>query len=288
MMRLGLLLSFCLLFTTPFHLTAQDNSGVLQPLEVSENGRFLVQSDGTPFFYLGDTAWELFHRLSREDAEFYLETRRQQGFTVIQAVALAELNGLLQGNVYDDTPFVETDPTQPLTTPGANPDDAEEYDYWDHVDWIISKAAEKGLYVSLFPTWGDKVYPLWSPGPPIFDAENAQIYGEFIGDRYQEYTNLIWILGGDRDPIVGRRGRSWSVAKGLPGAQGTPALVRQWRCRTTDFQRDRRRVRAWRVLPVLLGCVIVAGVRLQVGMDARCEALGLGDALQKRDELRAV
>src|SRR4030042_4970635 len=56
------------------------------PLKVSENKRFIVHQDGTPFFYLGDTAWELFHRLGREEAEKYLEIRRKQGFTVIQAV----------------------------------------------------------------------------------------------------------------------------------------------------------------------------------------------------------
>src|SRR5829696_3180637 len=38
-------------------------------LKVSENRRFLVKEDGSPFFYLGDTAWELFHRLDREGAE---------------------------------------------------------------------------------------------------------------------------------------------------------------------------------------------------------------------------
>ena len=54
-------------------------------LKVSENKRFIVHEDGTPFFYLGDTAWELFHRLNREEAEKYLEIRRKQGFTVIQA-----------------------------------------------------------------------------------------------------------------------------------------------------------------------------------------------------------
>lgn len=32
-------------------------------LRVSSNNRFLETSDGKPFFWLGDTAWELFHRL---------------------------------------------------------------------------------------------------------------------------------------------------------------------------------------------------------------------------------
>ena len=44
-------------------------------LKVSENHRFLVYEDGRPFFYLGDTAWELFHRLNREEADRYLENR---------------------------------------------------------------------------------------------------------------------------------------------------------------------------------------------------------------------
>jgi len=63
-------------------------------LKVSENKRFLVFDDGTPFYYLGDTGWELFHRLKLDEAEQYLENRRQKGFTVIQAVVLAELDGL--------------------------------------------------------------------------------------------------------------------------------------------------------------------------------------------------
>src|SRR5688572_1782059 len=63
-------------------------------LKVSEDRRFLVHADGTPFLFMGDTAWELFHRLDRDDAARYLETRRRQGFTVIQAVLLAEFDGL--------------------------------------------------------------------------------------------------------------------------------------------------------------------------------------------------
>ena len=63
-------------------------------LKVSENKRFLVTADGRPFFWLGDTAWELFHRPTREEAIRYLRKRAEQRFTVIQAVALAEFDGL--------------------------------------------------------------------------------------------------------------------------------------------------------------------------------------------------
>ena len=48
------------------------------PLKVSENHRFLVKEDGAPFFYLGDTAWELFHRLNREEADRYLDVMQRK------------------------------------------------------------------------------------------------------------------------------------------------------------------------------------------------------------------
>ncbi len=82
-------------------------------LVVSENQRFLVFEDGTPFFYLGDTAWELFHRLDRDQADYYLENRASLGFTVIQADVLAEENGLIDPNPYGEVPLYDLDPARP-------------------------------------------------------------------------------------------------------------------------------------------------------------------------------
>ena len=55
-------------------------------LKLSDNRRYLSYGDGRPFFYLGDTAWALFHRLNRKEADRYLSNRASKGFTVIQAV----------------------------------------------------------------------------------------------------------------------------------------------------------------------------------------------------------
>src|SRR5918999_4864053 len=87
-------------------------------LQVSDNKRFLIRSDGSPFFYLGDTAWELFHRLNREEADRYLEDRARKGFTVIQAVALAELDGHSDPNPYGHLPLVNLDPARPAVEDG--------------------------------------------------------------------------------------------------------------------------------------------------------------------------
>lgn len=180
-MRCVFLFVFSML--VPFLATAQTD------LRVSDNGRYLVHTDGTPFFYLGDTAWELFHRLDREDATTYLTNRAAKGFTVIQAVVLAEHDGLHDPNPYGHTPLLNDDPTQPNEA------------YFAHVDFIVDKAAELGLHLALLPTWGDKLFKnKWGVGPEVFNPQNAYAYGRYIGRRYQDRKNIIWVIGGDRNP----------------------------------------------------------------------------------------
>ena len=160
-------------------------------LKVSDNHHFLVTESGAPFFWLGDTAWEIFHRLTREEADRYLKNRADKGFTVIQAVALAEFDGLHEPNAYGHKPLIDDDPTRPDVQDGpAN-------DYWDHVDYVVKMASELGLTVGFLPTWGDKWNKGSGAGPQIFTPANAAIYGEWIGRRYKD-AGLVWILGGDR------------------------------------------------------------------------------------------
>jgi hypothetical protein len=163
-------------------------TGAEHPLRVSDDGRHLVQADGQPFFYLGDTAWQLLHRLSREEAELYLEDRAAKGFTVVQTVVLAELDGLETPNAQAGRPLFDNDPRRP------NPA------YFEHVDFVIGKAEELGLTIGLLPTWGDKWHNRQNtPGPRVFDAENAKAYARFVGERYRDRA-VIFILGGDRNP----------------------------------------------------------------------------------------
>ena len=158
----------------------------LEPIHPDPSGHFLVTGNGQPFFWLADTAWELFHRLTRAEADYYLETRRQQGFNVIQAVILAEIDGLHTPNANGHVPLLGDDPARPNEP------------YFRFVDEIIHLAAEKGLYIGLLPTWADKVTAQWGIGPEIFTHENARVYGKFLGQRYRNDTNILWILGGDR------------------------------------------------------------------------------------------
>ena len=170
---------------------------MLPLLQVSKNQRFLVQvlKDGTetPFFYLGDTAWELFYRLNKKDADFYLEKRHSQGFNVIQAVALPSLsNGLTLPNINGYLPLKNLNPASPDIKEGAD------NDYWDSMDYIVNKANKLGLYVALLPTWGWWWHTGTTEDKKIFTPENAESYGEFLGKRYKN-NGIIWVLGGDRN-----------------------------------------------------------------------------------------
>jgi hypothetical protein len=186
------------------------SSSAFAQLRVSKNQRFLETAEGKPFFWLGDTAWELFHRLSREEAEMYLKNRAAKGFTVIQAVVLAEMDGLHTPNYYGDVPLEDDDPAKPREA------------YFQHVDFIIQKAEQAGLYIGLLPTWGDKLYKdRWGTGPEIFNTGNAKVYGRWIGARYKNQKNIIWILGGDRNPRNETDVAVWrAMAEGIAEAVG--------------------------------------------------------------------
>ena len=182
-------------------------------LKVSDNHRFIVTSDGKPFFYLGDTAWELFHRLNREDAEFYLKDRAAKRFNVIQAVVLAEFGGLTVPNAYGHLPLANNDPTKPNE------------DYFKDVDAIVDQAESLGLYVGMLPTWGDKVNKKWGQGPEIFNPQNAAVYGEFLGKRYKDKP-IIWILGGDRPVESDVQMAVWkAMGEGLRKGDGGSHLI---------------------------------------------------------------
>ena len=199
----------------------------LPRLKVSDNKRFLVEEDGKPFFYLGDTAWELFHRLTREEAAAYLKLRAQQKFTVIQAVALAEEDGLTDPNAYGSLPLVDLDPTKPAVTPGADPKNRRQYDYWDHIEYIVDEANRQGLYIGLLPTWGAWLEDGRPGKNKVINARNAQAYGEFVGRRFGK-KSVIWILGGDRSADQTAaiwRAMARGIAIGVNGKEDYHGLV---------------------------------------------------------------
>jgi Protein of unknown function (DUF4038)/Putative collagen-binding domain of a collagenase len=197
----------------------------LGPIWVSDSGRYFVGGDRQPFFWLGDTAWLIAHKARREDVDLYLETRASQGFTVIQAAAvmaeeriagavMAEerVAGVAAPNAYNARAFVEDDPGRPNTTPGSGPDSTAEYDYWDHLDYVLQSAEARGLIVGLVPLF----VACGGQGYRYLTTANALPYGRFLGQRYRAHSNIIWILGGDNTPDTDEKQAVWhSLARGI-------------------------------------------------------------------------
>ncbi len=179
-------LSICFMLTSQSGFSQSKN---LLKLKVSKNQHYFVTEDGKPFFWLGDTGWLTFGKLDREGVNKYFEDRKAKGFNVVQVMVLHNINAV---NVYGDKALVNDDVSKPITTPGNNFNNKEEYDYWDHVDYVLDVAQKNGIYVGMVPVWGTNV----SKGDKV-SKDQATKYAKFLADRYKNRTNIIWMNGGD-------------------------------------------------------------------------------------------
>ena len=210
--RISFILATIVFAITSFAQTEWNHGG----LQVTEDGHYLQYKDGTPFFWLGDTGWELFHRLKKEEIEKYLDNRRDKGFNVIQAVILAEFDGLTKPNQYGEIPLKDLDPTKPNEK------------YFELVDWTVQQAMKRNIFMGLLPTWGDKVIKLWGKGPEVFNDKNAYQYGKWLGNRYKSFPNIVWILGGDRPPLKDSLDKKniWrAMAKGIRDGSDDEVII---------------------------------------------------------------
>jgi hypothetical protein len=192
-------------------------TAALPQLRVSDNGRYLVKQDGSPFLYLADTAWSMLN-WTREDVDMYLQDRAQKGFTVIQ-ISVAGFSALTVPNAYGQTIFVDRDPSRP--------NDA----YFQELDYVADKAESLGLYLALVPLWANNYERpqhldsfIDDPYPDVLNPSTAFSYGKFLGWRYRQKP-VIWILGGDWF-YSGYENLYQSMAAGLKeGESGIPYLM---------------------------------------------------------------
>ncbi|MBN2610005.1 MAG: glycoside hydrolase family 140 protein [Bacteroidales bacterium] len=186
MLKKSILIAITILTVLSCRNNSSENAGLLK---ISDNRRFFTDSNGNPFFWLGDTGWLLFKKLNREEGEQYLENRRQKGFNVIQVMLLHDVKDPV--NYYGDSALVNNDITKSYTTPGNSYENPQEYDYWDHVDYLIDVAASKGIYLALVPVWGSNIKSC------KITPEQGRIYAEWLAERFKDKHNVIWLNGGD-------------------------------------------------------------------------------------------
>jgi len=161
------------------------------PLTVASTARHVVDQSAKPFLLVGDTAWSLFVALSDSDADVYLENRKQHGFTAVLA-SLIEHNFAANppADFYGTTPFTG----QSFTTPREA--------YFAHVDRVVKSAGEKGIVVFLVPLYlGYKCESEgWCPEVHNATISDMRAWGEYVGNRFTNYDNIVWVIGGDADP----------------------------------------------------------------------------------------
>lgn len=162
------------------------------PLRLEPGKRYLVDAAGRPFLIQGDASWSLIAQLTREEVRVYLDDRRARGFnTLLVNVLEHRFSSDPPKNAYGDAPFL---------TPGdfGTPNER----YFAHADWVLALAAEKGFLVLLAPS-----YLGWEGGNQGWYAEMARNgsaklreYGRYLGRRYKDCTNILWVHGGDYNP----------------------------------------------------------------------------------------
>jgi hypothetical protein len=161
------------------------------PLQVSSNNRYLVDQKNEPFFWSGDTAWSLIAQLSKEDAVYYLEDRKNKGFNVLLVNLIEKkFSDNAPANYYGDLPFTD----KGFTTPNEA--------YFSHADHVISEAARRGILILLCPLYlgygcGDEG---WCSEVKEATHEDMREWGRYIGNRYKDFDNIVWCIGGDTDP----------------------------------------------------------------------------------------
>jgi hypothetical protein len=163
----------------------------IYPLRVGPTGRYLVDQTGKPFLMVGDAAWSLIAQLTDQDADTYLASRQQLGFSLVLANLIEHQFATNAPNdIYNLPPFTG----KVFTTPNEA--------YFAHADYIIQSAAQKGLVVLL-----DATYLGFGCGGEGWCAEiqaasdaDMLAWGQFLGKRYGGYDNIIWVIGADTDP----------------------------------------------------------------------------------------
>lgn len=150
-------------------------------LIVSDNKRFIQHTNGKPFFWLGETAWLLPSRSNRDEVDFFMNETQKNGYNVVQISILHNIPAM---NVYGHEAL-------PNGFDFKDIDQKGQYNYWKHVDYIVERAQQCGIYIGIVCIWGDPV------SQKQLTVEDAKKYGEFLAERYKKYPNIIWFIGGD-------------------------------------------------------------------------------------------
>jgi len=193
------------IFATLFFLQAQSQS-ISYPLRASANKKYLVDQNGKPVFLNGCSSWDLPFALHYQQVKQFLTDRKAKGFNAVLVRLSPDprlfKNGSVPAPVYGADAFTDDD----IARPGEK--------YFRHVDSVLNLCEQMGICVLVAPLylgccqdgWLETIQKYANP------EQKCRQYGEWIANRYKHLTNLIWVSGGDHDPIQGYLAMSEGIA----------------------------------------------------------------------------
>jgi len=164
-------------------------------LRISDNKRYFVRG-GAPFFWMGDTIWPAVSWYSMEELETYFKRRREQGFTLAHIMIAWTMPRMLHDGSEDgrDPKIVADEIPFWLNDNPATPNEA----YFNKLDRVIELAAKYGILITILPNGGSGGSFVHSK--KVITLENIRAYGRWLGRRYRDEPNIVWVNGFDLLP----------------------------------------------------------------------------------------
>lgn len=201
------------------------------PVRPHASNRYLVDAVGKPFFLHGAALWSLATNLSRVDIALVLEDRRRKGFN---AVVFELIEHWFTGQSPRYRNREGHDPFSPMTD-FASPN----LPYWDLIDYAIAQAAEHGMLCLVTPAyWGipHNAHEGWAVEVRAASDEALVSYGRFLGRRYLNQRNLVWVMGGDANVLGSDQIKQNRIAEGI--LEVDPAALVTAHATTNSSTRD--------------------------------------------------
>jgi Protein of unknown function (DUF4038)/Putative collagen-binding domain of a collagenase len=155
------------------------------PVAASENKRYLLDQEGKPWMMNGDSPQCMTGNLAVDDMEFFLADRAEHGFNAVWV-------NLLCGPYTFGRKDASTFDGIPPFTDGTN-FDTPNPPYWQRMDTMVDLAKKYGITLLLDPAETGS-FADWAKDNGV---EKSRAYGQFLGKRYHDDVNIIWMLGND-------------------------------------------------------------------------------------------
>jgi hypothetical protein len=171
-----------------------ESVGVNWPLRLSPSGKYLIDQTGAPFLIIADAGWELTTQIADGQALAYLDDRQARGFNTVEIRVIGHgFQTNAPNDYYNNAPFSN----------GHSDWSVKGETYWARMDMILKAAKTRNMAVLVFPAYlgWQCGYQGWCADMISQTTGAMTDYGKWIGNRYKDYGNIIWMTGGDVDCV---------------------------------------------------------------------------------------